>query len=1172
MNVLSVLVASACAMVVGSVWATEATDGDAGRMPAPHSRASGTDGNQVVTFQTDFSGEPVALPNFTFDKGAWRIHDGRLESVGLVDRSANIDIGERAWQDYEIEFRIKRLKLDPKDQHFSVCVRCDGESTLRFYCRGNAVMFLEAMAGVETRHGMLGELPKPLEVGETARWAAFRVVVKGRQARVYVDNALIGVVDDVLPARGKIAFYAYQVDLCLDDFKVLVTKSSDQAIDGPDRVRNILNNSGFEQCTLDKLPDYWGCMHFGIIDPYWVVNYDEWLNNYGVDEQGAFEGKRSMRIKNPFDKPDGSGLWLRSVCLGTKAGQKYTFSAYLRSQPSGMRVSFNGQEIALTDKWQRYNNVFVNDGKAGLYSDMLNVYPLGKGTFWIDATQLEEGDTLTPYHSLAKDVALVVQEGKAEKVITEVPRFEPKRLDRKIKLDGRLDEPVWRESGSVGLVSLNGQPAVEPTEAMVWYGDDGLYIGVKCLDGNAASNVCTALRRDDCVWTDPSIELFVDPKLTRNYYYHLGVNQRGTQYDAFCGDVSWNGSWQAATYTDPEGGYWSAELFLPFGELGVDLGTGEWWGLNICRSNPGKKEYTAWSPTFGGFHSPERFGQVRIAQDVLNRYCFECRDAALQRVSDDQVVLSVRMSNQSGKGGKFLLEAALENSADKTTVNFTRQLKLAKGGSEAVVLGEVAGAADTKYNLRLRLRSENGGKVYYTGNTYLEMPCYFELLPQYSLYTGEKEMLVRAKINLSEATLRGAKLKLALCDSTGGTLSRKELSALGREMNMTFDIKDLAEGKYHLDAILENTAGKRLSSLSVPFLKMPPVPHEVKVDHLARMVTVEGKPFMPLGFAWEGDLTPAVLEYLSRNGVNSLTFWAHDDYAKTQAVLDNSGKVGIKVKMGLDATDKEKTVKFMERFKGHPALLGWDIFDEAFTIQWGKDNYQLIQDRCTELKAVDPYHPVFINENYYGISYLRGKNLEFPGDIVSVDYYAYPPSGNIPMTSRYAQLMESMGRKEGRPSWMYLLGAGYAFWSSRDFTPAEQEFSTYASVINGVSGIYYWASHPKSKSQWERIKSLFRELEELRPALASSERVPAPQCAAPSIEFLVRKHAGAVYLVAVNSSREQVDARFDLSALPLKDGTKQATVLFEGRQIKMQDRVLEDRFEGFQRHVYVLGR
>ena len=166
------------------------------------------------------------------------------------------------------------------------------------------------------------------------------------------------------------------------------------------------------------------------------------------------------------------------------------------------------------------------------------------------------------------------------------------------------------------------------------------------------------------------------------------------------------------------------------------------------------------------------------------------------------------------------------------------------------------------------------------------------------------------------------------------------------------------------------------------------------------------------------------------------------------------------------------------------------------------------------------------------------------------------------------RIMEEMGRKEGKPNWIFLLGAGYAFWASRDFTPAEQEFSTYTSVINGGTGILYWASHPKSKSQWQRIKGLFHELKELTPVIASSSNAPSVKCSAPSIQLLTKRQGDAVYLITVNSSKEPVAARFDLSALNIKGENNLVEVLFENRQIKAINSAMEDRFEGFQRHVY----
>jgi len=899
------------------------------------------------------------------------------------------------------------------------------------------------------------------------------------------------------------------------------------------------------------------------------VNYDKWVDNYRIDTHEFFDGKQSMRINNPLAKNGASALCLKSVCLGTSVNRKYMFSAYMKSMPTGMKVSFNGKEITLTDKWKRYSNIFINKGKS-IYSDMVKIYPLEKGTFWVDAVQLEEGETLTDYHRSASNSALQVQEGNPDKLISEVPKLETKRLDGKINLDGRLNEPVWDKAEKVNLVNINGQAAAEKTEAKVWYNDEGIYIGIKCFDENALNNVCRVKQRDGSIWNDSSIELFIDPKLTRNYYYHLGVNQKGVRFDAYNGDVSWNGLWQAATYTDSKGKYWSVETFLPFGEMGIDRVTGEWWGLNICRSNNNKKEYNSWSPTYGSFHTPTRFGQIKINQKTMDAYLFDCNNIQLENVDDNTSSLSVKILNDSSKDGEYMLSACLLDAKGKTAGVFEDLIKLAKGESKSLTMGNFKGKPGAEYNLRLNLCSKDKQKIYYSESKFLETPNYISIMPQYDLYTNENKMRVRVRLNLSVKNLKDAKLELRICSSNDKAVLKEELLNLKREMDITLPVKNLAPGNYSLKAYLKNRQDIILTKINKTFRKLPPLSNEVKIDHISRMVVVAGKLFMPLGFAWEGKLTPEVMEYLSSNGVNSIVFWAHDNYPKTKSVLDNAEKAGIKVRVGVLARDKAKATKFIEHFKKHPALLAWDIFDEAFTIPWGKNNYQLISNRCRELKLIDPYHPVFINENQYGLSYLKSKNLIFPGDIVSIDYYAWTPSGNIPITSKYVQTMNAMGRKDGKPNWLFLLGAGYSFWSSRDFTPAEQEFSTYATVINGGSGVYYWASHPKSNSQWIRIKRLLRELKELTPIIASFVKSPTIKCSAPPIEFLVKKYKNSVYIIAVNNSRRNVEARFDLSSLKFENNSKQLKVLFENRQIKIINAIIKDKFKGFQRHVYCM--
>ncbi|OGV33072.1 MAG: hypothetical protein A2020_07935 [Lentisphaerae bacterium GWF2_45_14] len=1129
--------------------------------------------NQTGVFFSDFSSENIAIPDFKFDKKKWRVNDGKFESIDGAGGTAHFGFGEQNWQDYDVEFQIKRIAIAPdaKDQHFSIFVRSSKNemaNSLRFYCRGEGLHFIETLAGKEGRNSLAGRIPKAMPLGADAPWTSFRISVQGQNAKAYVDNQLLGEVPDILLQCGSVVIFTYNIDIQIKELKVTVNKLASK-IQTVNQSRNILRNSSFEQCTLDKLPDYWGCIHWGISAPYWVIHYSEWVKCYGVDNTVAFDGKQSMRIENPFDKADHSGLTLRSCCMGTKAKKKYTLSAYMKSQPEGMEVSFNKKKLKLTGEWKRYTTEFVNTG-ASSYADMMDVFPLGKGTFWIDAIQMEEGTELSDYaRGMFENKALMTQEGNQEKVISEVPVLEPLKINEDITLNGRLDNPIWEKAPTVTLGTVNGAPTTQKTEAKICYSPSGIYIGIKCMDEKAGSAKSKYLKRDDFVWNDPSIELFLDPNLTRNYYYHLAFNQKGTQYDSMCGDVSWNGQWKVATSTAPDGKSWTAELFLPFGELGINRGTGDLWGLNICRYDAANKEACCWSPTYGGYHTPERFGQIKIDRELFGSYCFDSDAPALNMASGNDYALSMKISNNSEKAGDFVLHAALTDKAGNDIGRFEKTIN-AKNGETIPVEFPVQSqiSSGEKYLLSMNLLSKDGKTLCYSKNATVATPPLLGMIPKFDIYTSESEIPVRLQVGLGDKSIGSAKVELTVHGQGGKKFMESEVRNLSRTTDASLQLKELPSGNYQLTAFLIDDNGKLLAATQKPFRKLPSKPHEVKIDHFERITLVDGKPFMPLGFAWEGPLTEEIFEYLAKNGCNAVSVFPNTikDMKGMLAAMDNAQKFGIKFKISFNAKDKAESEKWINAGKDHPALLGWDIFDEQFTGAWGKNNYALIKQRCEELKELDPYHPVLINENQYGLSYLKTMNLDFPGDIVSIDYYAWTPSGNFQVTSDYMRIMEAMGKADGRPSWIYLLGAGYAFWASRDYTPAEHDFSAYTSIINGGSGIFYFASHPKSESSWNRIKRILKELNELTPVIASVEDAPKVQCSAPSIQTLVKKLDGMTYVITVNSSKDPVDARFAIPGLKASE----VKVMFEDRELKTSAETFEDKFEGFQRHVYVI--
>jgi hypothetical protein len=154
--------------------------------------------------------------------------------------------------------------------------------------------------------------------------------------------------------------------------------------------------------------------------------------------------------------------------------------------------------------------------------------------------------------------------------------------------------------------------------------------------------------------------------------------------------------------------------------------------------------------------------------------------------------------------------------------------------------------------------------------------------------------------------------------------------------------------------------------------------------------------------------------------------------------MDLAAKLGVKLRIYLNTRDANEATKIVSEYKEDPSILSWYLFDEVFSTEWGKSNYDFIDKTLRGLGTIDPYHLVEMNIDTPSLGYLQYKHLGLPGDIVSLDYYAFPPSGNIAATARYIRIMMEMGRKENKPSWIFLLSGGYSFWASRDLTPAER--------------------------------------------------------------------------------------------------------------------------------------
>ena len=120
-------------------------------------------------------------------------------------------------------------------------------------------------------------------------------------------------------------------------------------------------------------------------------------------------------------------------------------------------------------------------------------------------------------------------DGRSNRTRVDVPR-----IDSTVTVDGRLDEPVWSRAARLNGFSqyqpVDGRPAEEPTEVLVWYAPDAIYFGIKASEIHGDVVRATKANRDD-IASEDHVQLLLDTDNGRQLAFLFGVNALGVQQD-----------------------------------------------------------------------------------------------------------------------------------------------------------------------------------------------------------------------------------------------------------------------------------------------------------------------------------------------------------------------------------------------------------------------------------------------------------------------------------------------------------------------------------------------------------------------------------------------------------------------------------------------------------------
>jgi hypothetical protein len=216
---------------------------------------------------------------------------------------------------------------------------------------------------------------------------------------------------------------------------------------------------------------------------------------------------------------------------------------------------------------------------------------------------------------------------------TPMKQYVVKKTSSPPVIDGKLEDAVWKQASTALLVnSFDGQPARVKTTVRLAYDDAFLYAAFDCEDRDVWG---TFRQKDDAIYTEDAVELFIDADGDGKTYNELQVSPHNVNFDAsFVARRSdldtakkWESGMQSAVKVngtlddDKVDQGFSVEMRIPIQNLNavpnVPPKAGDVWRFNAYRLEHHQRRTDIEGQAFselhvGDFHALPRFGALRF--------------------------------------------------------------------------------------------------------------------------------------------------------------------------------------------------------------------------------------------------------------------------------------------------------------------------------------------------------------------------------------------------------------------------------------------------------------------------------------------------------------------------------------------------------------------------------
>jgi hypothetical protein len=291
----------------------------------------------------------------------------------------------------------------------------------------------------------------------------------------------------------------------------------------------------------------------------------------------------------------------------------------------------------------------------------------------------------------------------SKKVKEEEKIFDIPKTDRKININGVMDEPAWSGALKLNLdievMPAENVPAPVDTECYLIYDTNHLYIGCKAFDPEP-NKIRAYLSDRDEAWQDDSIGLIIDTFNDQNRAFAFFVNPLGIQGDEIMSnggsqeDMSWDAIWDSAGQITDFG--YVIEIAIPFRALQFQSSKEDQiWGFAPVRNYPRSRRHQISSfpldrneqcilcqlPKIRGFSGAEPGRNIELDPTVVGLYSEEKDVFPEGPMKKEESSGNIGISGRWGFTNNMTLSAALnpdfsQVEADVAQLDINKQFAL----------------------------------------------------------------------------------------------------------------------------------------------------------------------------------------------------------------------------------------------------------------------------------------------------------------------------------------------------------------------------------------------------------------------------------------------------------------------------------------------------------------